>query len=115
MPDGKDPERKRTGGQGGLQSWANTDARGERYERMARVRDKSPASDTYWARKLGFDPEDLTPKQRNEIKTQRKLYFAKLRVGSAKAIQRAKARRLRQRADAIEAAADRIGDGDGAA
>jgi hypothetical protein len=38
MPD---PERKRTGGFGGLTSWSQTP---DRYERMARVRENSPVA-----------------------------------------------------------------------
>ena len=103
MPPGKDPERRRTGSHGGLQSWVNTDARGDRYERMARVRENSPAGDTHWARKLGFDPERLTPEQLKKIKTARKLYYAELQVGSVRAIKLNKAKRLRRLAAEIEA------------
>ncbi|MGB8390628.1 hypothetical protein [Mycobacterium sp.] len=84
MPDGKkDPARVRTGRHGGLKGWSNTE---DRYARMARVRENSPASDSYWARKLGFTNPKLTPEQRKKIQTERKLYFAELRVGSVKAI-----------------------------
>jgi hypothetical protein len=102
MPD-KDPERVRTGRQGGLQGWTNTDADGQRYERMARVRENSPASDTYWAAKLGFDNTALTPEQRRQITTARKSYYANLRSSSVRGIKLAKAKRLEQRAAAIRA------------
>lgn len=102
----KDPERVRTGRHGGLTSWANTDADGQRHERMAKVRENSPAGNTYWAKKLGFaftELDDLTAPQLKEIQTARKLYFANLRLASVKAIKHAKAERLRARADAIDA------------
>jgi hypothetical protein len=89
MPD---PERVRTGRLGGLTTWSQTP---DRYARMAHVRENSPASDSYWARKLGFaNPTDPTPEQLKEISTARKLYFAQLRQFSAAGVKRAKARRL---------------------
>ena len=95
---------------GGLTGWAETSRRGLRGERMAHVRNNSPASDEYWAKKLGFDFAQLTPGQRAEIKTEKKLYFATLRTASVRAIKRqkadrleAQAKRLRAQADAIEA------------
>jgi hypothetical protein len=106
MPDDKDPTRQRTGRHGGLQSWSNTDERHERHQRMAHVRENSPASPSYWARKLGIpftSLKDLTTEQLKEIKTAQKLYFAKLRTESVKAKKRKKADRLRQLADAIDA------------
>ncbi|MGA7054482.1 MAG: hypothetical protein WBZ37_25080 [Mycobacterium sp.] len=103
MPHHKDPERVRTGSQGGLQSWVNTDAVAARHERMRHVRENSPASDTYWAKKLGFDPDRLTADQLKQIKTARKLYFAELRIGSVRATKLNKAKRLRARAAEIEA------------
>lgn len=106
MPNHKNPERVRTGRHGGLTSWANTDANGQRQQRMAQVRENSPAGDLFWAKKLGFtvgERDDLTPPQLKEIQTARKLYFAELRTASVKAIKHAKAERLRARADAIDA------------
>ena len=52
----KDPERIRTGREGGLTGWANTDERGQRHQRMEAVRNNSPASDGYWYAKLGLTP-----------------------------------------------------------
>jgi hypothetical protein len=65
MADHKDPERVDTGRPGGLTSWTNADARGERHQRMEAVRQKSPASDIRWAEDLGFgtDPSAWTPQQ----------------------------------------------------
>jgi hypothetical protein len=78
----------------------------DRDARMARVRENSPASTSYWARKLGFDPDRLTAEQLAEVKTARKAYFAELRTKSIRGIKHAQASRLRQRADAIDAEAD---------
>jgi len=51
MPDPKpDPERQRTGRLGGLTGWNNTP---DRYERMAQVRENSPAGDTALFAKYG--------------------------------------------------------------
>jgi hypothetical protein len=77
-----DPERVNTGSLGGLTSWANADARGERHQRMEAVRQNSPAADGYWERKLRFSrgPDGkLTAEQRNQIATAKRLYFAHLR------------------------------------
>jgi hypothetical protein len=49
------------------------------------------------------NPDELTPGQLKEIQTARKLYFANLRSSSVKAITRAKGKRLREKAAAIEA------------
>jgi len=49
MPD---PERQRTGRLGGLTSWEYTT---DREARLAPVRRKSPASDSYHAERLGLD------------------------------------------------------------
>jgi hypothetical protein len=98
-----DPERQRTGRQGGLTGWDETTARGERYQRMSHVREHSPASDVYWARKL-FDTavDELTPKQHKELTTAKKAHFARLRSASVKAIKKKKANRLRELADKLE-------------
>ena len=72
---------------------------------MAHVRANSPASDEYWARKLGFDFAQLTPEQRATIKTEKNLYFAKLRTASVRAIKRQKADRLEAQARRLRAEA----------
>jgi hypothetical protein len=79
----------------------------DRYERMARVRENSPASDSFWARELGFtNLDELTPGQLEEISVARRAYFAELRVKSLRGIKRAQANRLRQRADILDAEAE---------
>jgi hypothetical protein len=105
MADRKDPERVDTGRLGGLTSWTNADARGERHQRMEAVRQKSPASDIKWAEDLGFgaDPSRWTPQQRAEISTKKRLYFARLRRASTAKLKRLKAEKLQQQATAIEA------------
>jgi hypothetical protein len=105
MPNGKDPTRVRTGRNGGLQGWHNSDERGERHQRMEQVRANSPASDAYYARQLGFDPDRLTADQRKQIATAKALYFAQLRSASVRAIKRQKAERLRKIAAALDAEA----------
>lgn len=105
MPD---PERQRTGRQGGLTSWANASANGTRYDRMGRTRGRSPADDEYWAKKLGFTPDhegNFTSRERAEIKTVKRAYFAQLRSASAKAVKRKKADKLRALAAKLEAEA----------
>jgi hypothetical protein len=102
-----DSERVRTGREGGLTSWANTTAAGERHQRMAAVRANSPASDDYWMQRLGHDPAALTAEQRTalapNVATLKKLYFARLRKTSVAKAKRAKAERLQKQADAIDA------------
>jgi hypothetical protein len=101
-----DPESKRTGRQGGLNGWARTDARGERYQRMSKVRVHSPASDEHWSLNLfGTTVDQLTDSQRKEAATAKKAYFAKLGSASAKAIKRNKAERLRALAEKLDAEA----------
>jgi hypothetical protein len=110
MPD---RDRQRLGSLGGLTAAANAYARNEQLARMAHVRENSPASDSYWARELGFaNPDQPTPEQQKEINTARKLYFAQLRQSSVAGIKRAKATRLRDRAAAIEAEVE-AGEGGG--
>jgi hypothetical protein len=104
MPN--DPTRVDTGRHGGLTSWVNTDAKGQRHQRMQAVRANSPASDTYWAKDLGFTagPDgEWTAQQRAEISTKKKLYFARLRRSSVAATKRLKAERLQKQAAKIEA------------
>ena len=100
MPD---PERQRAGRLGGLTSWRQIP---DRYERMAHVRENSPGSDSYWAKKLGSTfttLDDLTTGQLKKISTARKLYFAQLRQSSVGGMKPAKTKRLRERAAAIDA------------
>jgi hypothetical protein len=105
MTDRKDPERVDTGRLGGLTSWINTDAKGERHQRMEAARQNSPASDIKWARDLGYgtDPSAWTAEQCAVIKTAKKAYFGRLRRSSVAAMKRAKAAKLQAQAAAIEA------------
>jgi hypothetical protein len=110
MPDhnNPDPERVATGRLGGLTSWTNADRDGNRHQRMEHVRAGSPASDVKWASDLGYgtDPSAWTAEQCAVIKTAKRAYFARLRRSSVKAIKLAKAKRLREKAAAIEAEAE---------
>ncbi|WP_165691570.1 hypothetical protein [Mycobacterium numidiamassiliense] len=98
MQDRKNPERVQTGRLGGLTGWANMDARGQRHQRMAEVRDKSPASDNYWVLKVGFDPDALTKDHRSQIATAKKQHFAAMRINSHRTKKLAKAERMRKAA-----------------
>jgi hypothetical protein len=98
-----DPERQQTGRIGGLTSWKQTE---DRDGRMARPRDNSPASDGYHAKQLGLDPAGpWTREAQARISTAKKLYFARLRSASAKAIKAKKAEKLRALAAKLEAEA----------
>lgn len=67
---------------GGLTSWANTV---DRDARMAKIVANSPARLAYHAKKLGLDPDNLTPDEVKRCETAKRLYFARLSAKAVKA------------------------------
>jgi hypothetical protein len=98
-------ERQLIASTGGLTGWANTE---DRAARMAHVRENSPTSWKYHARKLGIDPETCTPEERKRAETARKLYYKRLQMKARVGIKAAKARRLHEQADRVQAIADAL-------
>lgn len=73
-----------------LQSWANTP---DRRQRLATAHANSPVDIAWHAKKMGFDPDNLTDGQALQAEAARKAYFARLnrqsvRVRQAKAAAR---------------------------
>jgi hypothetical protein len=100
------PERIRTGREGGLTGWLNTDQRGQRQQRMEVVGSSSPASDDFWYQKLKFTPGadgKYTAQQRAEVMTAKRAYFARLRKASVAAMKDAKIAKLKALTAKLEA------------
>ena len=71
---------------GGHIGWANTV---DRHARMAKAQNNSPAGLSWHARKLGLDPDHLTPTERLRAQNARTAYFKRLsmRARDAKRVQ----------------------------
>jgi len=96
-------ERQLISATGGLQSWVNTP---DRAARMSHVRDNSPTSWTWHARRLGIDPEHCTEEERARAETAKKLYYTRLKRKMMAGQKAAQARRLHEKADRMQAVAE---------
>jgi hypothetical protein len=85
---------------GGLRGWLQTE---DRAARIAVPQNASPVGWEWHARRLGFDPDNLTAEQHKQVATARKLYFKELSRKGRASRDRRYAARLRAKADAAEA------------
>ena len=82
------PNQSIGGSIGGNLSWARTE---DRAARAARMRAHSPSGIAWHARKLGFDPDNLTETQRKRAENARRAYYKRMALESQKARARRKA------------------------
>ncbi len=97
--------------QAALISWRNTT---DRTQRMSVPHDRSPAQVGWHARKLGLNPDSLSPQEFKRAEAARRAYMVALSRRAHRARQRKKARRLREQADQLDRQAS-AGDADDAA
>lgn len=72
---------------------------------MANVRKNSPTQLEWHARKLGIDLDNCTEDEYRRAESARKLWYARLQLKSRAGRKAAKARRLREEADRLQAVA----------
>lgn len=67
---------------GGHTSWANTE---DRQARIEKIQAASPRDVAWHAKKLGLDPDNLTDAERKRAENARKAYFTRLAFASNRA------------------------------
>lgn len=89
--------------QAALQGWANT---ANRTARMSKPQHSSPAHVGWHAKRLGLDPDNLSPDELKRAECARRSYMIAMSRRAQQSRQRKKARRLRMEADHLDALAN---------
>jgi hypothetical protein len=98
--EGVSPEVRLMKSVASLTGWVNASTDEARRERLRKAHENGPPGIAFHARRLGLDPDNLTPAERRRVESARKLYFRQI---SLKGIQANKAKRAaakRRRGDA---------------
>jgi len=79
------PDHRLIGAQGGHTSWARTP---DRAARMRTPQAASPQGLSWHAKKLGLDPDNLTPDQLKQVESARRAYLLSMSLKSKEARRR---------------------------
>src|SRR5271163_718871 len=92
-----------SGALGGHRSWANTT---DRAARMHAAQSRSPTGwDWHAQKRFGRNYEELKPGKKKQVESDRRAYFAEMRVRSAATRRANRSERLRKKAAKIQAQA----------